>query len=168
MKKIIKVLTVLLIMTMLFGCGKKKEELTVDNCENFFDEIRFDVSIDKSSKHLYKKGSNYLEFDTEIKGRENYKFNNVVLTVRQYYTYTSVQLHNATDQQKDIDIPLDENGCYSKKKDGYLGNETYARSAVSGGKQHETYIPKDNSYLDFITFDIDYEIVGVSGTVEAR
>ena len=148
MKKTIKFIAVLLVVLSLFGCGKKEEELTVDNCENFFDTFKIEATIDKSGG-TYKGGSNSLIFDYKIEGRKAYKFNDVVLTIQLTYNYDSVQHSNQSATLKPFDIELDENGNYYENYKG-------------------TYIPKNNEYLNYLSFDIDYEIVGVSGTVSAR
>ena len=89
MVKKIRVITILCALLMLFGCGKKPIELTVDNCGDY---LKFKVGGggvgDAKYSSTYKcNGYKQIKIYGSVEGIDGYAYDDVVVTIGCYGTY---------------------------------------------------------------------------------
>ena len=156
MKKIINLsLMLLLCVTLVTGCGKKKEENNNTVNDNQETNIKDEINEDGTLKEEVNNNSGVVKEQTV----EGITLKNTELTSTAYTSTLKIEALNNTNE----DITLDYFKVYLKDKDGnnILGDDAFAVAAVYGtikSKESKVLYANIDRNLSEV-YSISYEMV---------
>ena len=156
MKKIINLsLMLLLCVTLVTGCGKKKDETNNTGNDNQENNIKDEINEDGTLKEEVNNNSGVVKEQIV----EGITLKNVELTSTAYTSTLKIEALNNTNE----DITLNYFKVYLKDKDGnnILGNDSFAVAAVYGtikSKESKVLYANIDRNLSEV-YSISYEMV---------